>query len=261
LSRKRSTQPSGSTGPPQRAPLAESSRPDRVTPQEGDTNNPDAGKSAISLSAESLFKKASPAVVRIEVRDANNSKLGSGSGFVVSKEGLVATNYHVIRGGTSARAYFDDGQFFNEVLGVAAFDSEADLVILNINGNSFPFLERSALPLPPVGSKVYAIGSPRGLTNTLSEGLVSGQRSIGKVSTVIQTTAPISPGSSGGPLLTSDGKVVGVTTAFISGDAQNLNIAVPIDRLDRLILARGPLQKLADISGELLWTKEEKENL
>jgi S1-C subfamily serine protease len=223
-----------------------------------ETPSPPAGE---SLSAEAVFKKASPAVVLVEVR-LSDSRIRQGSGFLVTADGMIATNYHVIRGGVEGRVVFGDDSR-HPVEGVAATDSGSDLALLKIEGR-FPFLERSVSALPAIGSKVFAIGSPKGLTNSLSDGVVSGHRQFGEgAPTLIQTTAPISPGSSGGPLLATDGKVLGVTTIFSSGDAHNLNLAVPVEKLSQLLLSRRSLVTLAAASRDEAprWTREEKVNL
>jgi S1-C subfamily serine protease/Flp pilus assembly protein TadD len=205
-----------------------------------------------ALTAEELFKKVSPAVVWIAVGD-HDHPWGTGSGFLVSVDGLVATNYHVIQGATVASVTFGDGST-HAVEGVLASDLEADLALLKISGQ-FPHLELAGKDLPPIGSKVYAIGSPRGLINSLSEGLVSGHRPFERtVITMIQTTAAISPGSSGGPLFSADGKVVGVTAGvFKTGTQQSLNRAVPVERLAMLLATRGPLRELASATSQPLY--------
>jgi S1-C subfamily serine protease/cytochrome c-type biogenesis protein CcmH/NrfG len=220
---------------------------------------PTLARSGEPLSAEALFKQASPAVVRIDVRDGDSDR-GFGSGFLISEDGLVATNYHVIRGVFQARAVFGDGAT-NEVMGVAATDPMSDLALLKIEGPPFFYLELAGSELPPVGSRVFAIGSPTGLTNSLSEGLISGHRLIGDSGTrMIQTTAAISPGSSGGPLLGADGQVLGVTTAIRRG-GQNLNWAVPAEALARLLRARGPVQPLSGAGAQPLPSEENAQGL
>jgi tetratricopeptide (TPR) repeat protein len=197
------------------------------------------------LSADALFEKASPAVLRVEVLDQDFSLIGQGSGFLVSEDGLIATNYHVVRGGFHARVLLGDDRAF-AVEGVAAMDPRSDLALLKIEGRQFPYLELAGDQLPALGSKVFAIGSPKGLIHTLSEGLVSGHRPNGEDGpTMILSTAPISHGSSGGPLVGSDGKVVGVTTT-ITPEGQNFNLAAPVERVARLLGARGPLQTVAN---------------
>jgi hypothetical protein len=225
---------------PQALPVAHPEEPKRLPRQEVKIAPSEA--SGVALSAENLFKKASPAVVRVELygRDSRLAKLGSG--FVVSEDGLIATNFHVIRGARSARVRFQDGASFS-VEGVVGVDQEADLALLQIRGRRFPLLTLTD-ELPPVGRKVYAIGSPKGLTNTLSDGMVSGHRSA-KGLTFIQTNAAVSPGSSGGPLLLEGGRVAGITTAILFfKEGQNLNIAVPASQLRLLMQRRSDLEPI-----------------
>ena len=114
------------------------------------------------------------------------------------------------------------------------------MALLQINGTGLSFVTLGDTELPEVGARVYAIGNPKGLANTFSEGLISGIREDGEV---IQTTAAISAGSSGGPLINAEGEVVGVTTSVLVG-GQNLNFAVPTNRVIRLLANRGELVSL-----------------
>jgi S1-C subfamily serine protease len=187
------------------------------------------------LPPDALFARSSPAVMQVVIQDRQGRTTGSGSGFLVSTTGPIATNYHVIEKAHAADVLLADNTIL-PVVGAAGLDQEADLAIVKVAGrvNAQP-LELAGDDLPPVGAKVYAVGNPRGLANTLSDGLVSGHQEIPIYSmTMIQTTAPISPGSSGGPLLGVDGKVVGVTTAS-RVDGQNLNFAVPASHVARLL--------------------------
>jgi tetratricopeptide (TPR) repeat protein len=186
----------------------------------------------------------------VEVRDRAFKLIGQGSGFLVSEDGLVATNHHVIQNAFFAHVAFPDGSKY-PVEGVAWSQRSCDLALLKIRGRQFPSLKLAEDALPSVGSKVYAIGNPQGLTNSLSDGLVSGHRQLDDDFTVIQTTAAISPGSSGGPLLSKEGKVVGITTASIQG-GQNLNLVVPVRMLKDAIKGQGQLQTLASAGGEPL---------
>jgi hypothetical protein len=170
----------------------------------------------------------------VVVQDRQGRTIGGGSGFLVSTKGLIATNYHVIEDAHTADVVLADKTKLT-VEGVVALDEEDDLANLRVAGSmSARPLELDADDVPRVGAKVYAIGNPQGLTQTLSDGLVSGHREIDRVS-LIQTTAPISQGSSGGPLLGADGRVVGVTTSFLKV-GQNLNFAVPASHVARLLL-------------------------
>ena len=137
-------------------------------------------------------------------------------GFLISSNGLLVTNFHVIEDAHFASILLaSNTTFFVE--GVAATDQDNDLALLKINGTELPFLLLDKGDPPKVGTRVYAIGNPQGLTNTFSEGLVSAIRADEDQVRRIQTTAAISPGSSGGPLIGPDGKVVGVTTAYRGG--------------------------------------------
>ncbi|NLE57164.1 MAG: tetratricopeptide repeat protein, partial [Planctomycetes bacterium] len=172
----------------------------------------------------------------------------------------VVTNYHVIRGAVGIRLSCGENRIECDA-SILTEDAVADLAILDAmvfstnvpprvpqywprGGNQATVWDiddlealitgELALPRAPhVGDKVFAIGSPHGLTNTLSEGLISGFRKT-EGSNWIQTTAPISHGSSGGPLLDSEGNVIGVVTASLS-EGQNLNFAIPVSEVDRLL--------------------------
>ena len=201
------------------------------------------------MSPEDLFARASPSVVRIEVRDAGFRRIGLGSAFFVSSDGLLVTNYHVIE-----KAKFASIRMGNQttlfVDGIAAVNAKADLALLKVNVKGQAFLTLDSGQPPKVGVKVYAIGSPKGLENTFSDGMISGHREHNGVK-MIQISVPISRGSSGGPLLTGDGKVVGVTTSgFLSG--QNLNFAVQASQVAELINKKGKLQPLASAGGKRL---------
>ena len=140
--------------------------------------------------------------------------------------------------------------------GVLALDEDADLAVLKVNGSSLPYLKLAPKGrFPEVGSRVYAIGNPQGLSNTLSEGLVSGLRDEPKNLKLIQTTAAISSGSSGGPLLDAVGNVVGVTTASLAGPlTQNLNFAVPATNVYAILekASGGKPRPLASAGGQPL---------
>ncbi|MCK4623752.1 MAG: serine protease [Phycisphaerae bacterium] len=202
-----------------------------------------ASKPAV-MSAQELFAKASPAVVKILIYDKHSKLKAQGSGFFVSSDGLLITNYHVIANAASAKVLLPDGSRLT-ISGVAALMPHADLVLLKVKGKNLSFLT-VAHKAPKVGTKVYAIGSPKGLDNTISEGIVSGYRDFKDVTTLMQTTAPISPGSSGGPLLAGTGKVVGITTASLRS-GQNLNFAVPCKYLQALVLIAGKPRPLTSV--------------
>ncbi len=198
------------------------------------------------MSPDALFAAASPAVVRVMVQDVAGRRIGQGSGFLASSNGWVVTNYHVIDSASQAVVVTSDYMEY-PVRGVAAVDRRGDLALLKIEASGLPCLLLSPGLTPQVGRKVYAIGSPRGLVNTLSEGLISGHRSQNGVR-VLQTTAAMSHGSSGGPLLTPDGWVVGVN-AHIRAGGQNLNFAVPAGRVRELFRNQGEIIALKHLHG------------
>jgi len=192
---------------------------------------PPSTRPAAPLNAQQLFAQASPAVVKIEVYSETGTATSTGSGFFIDASGTIVTNHHVIDGASSVRVHIQKRPSLLVVKIIAA-DKKVDLAILKVEGKNFPFLQLRT-NLPKVGEKVYAIGSPAGLTNTLSDGLVSGLRRDGGM-TRIQTSAPIAHGSSGGPLLSSDGKVLGVTTSGFSGEG-DLGFAVPSQTVAHVI--------------------------
>jgi S1-C subfamily serine protease len=193
-------------------------------------------------STEELFQLASPAVVLVEVYDAEGHKRGLGSGFAASTDGSVITNYHVIRGASRATAKFGDGTFA-PVQGVVAYDPGHDVAVIKIQVVSPPALKLGDSDKLRVGDHIVAVGSPLGLQNTISEGIVSAMRAG-----LIQMSAPISPGSSGGPILNPAGEVVAISVATVMS-GQNLNFAVPVNWAKRY-LGEAPARSLADVAQE-----------
>lgn len=197
-------------------------------------------------STADVARVATPATVTIVTLDAFDDTLGLGSGFVVRSDGVIITNYHVMRGAFGASIRFPSGAEFTRVEALAA-DPERDLAILKVAGLGMRSLDIST-SAPVVGDKLVVIGAPRGLDFTVSEGIVSAVRRSGGQEW-IQMSAPISPGSSGGPVLNAAGKVVGVTTAYRE-DGQALNFAVPI-RYAKTLMAEAddPASLAATFSG------------
>jgi hypothetical protein len=171
----------------------------------------------------------------VVVSDKGGNGIAEGSGFLVSRDGKLVTNYHVIENAASAIVKFPNGAFY-AVQGVLGTDKVKDLAVLKLSGTDFPFLPLGDSGKVQVGETVVAIGNPLALEATVSNGIVSAVRELEGEDRlrVIQTTAPISPGSSGGVLLNLKGEVVGVTTFhLVSG--QNLNFAVPADYIRPLL--------------------------
>jgi S1-C subfamily serine protease len=204
-----------------------------------------------------LAKSAGHAVVTVMASGKDGEEKGQGSGFLVGADGLVVTNYHVIRGMEEALIRLDNGSYL-DVTGVVRKSlplTARDLVILKCDARNLPFLELAGEGQVTVGEAVAAMGSPLGLEATLSTGVVSATRKLGSGVDVIQTSAPISPGSSGGPLFRKDGKVIGVTSASLS-EGQNLNFAVAVAPLQELLAgldegAKEDLVALAEVPAAL----------
>ncbi len=182
--------------------------------------------------ARSVATKAFPSVVLLVMQDQHHQPVALGSGFFV-RPGIIATNVHVIRGAATGYAKLIGRETKLEIVGVVGLDSAHDLALLSIAGGAAPPLSVGDSGSMHVGDEVYAVGNPEGLEGTFSDGIVSGIRKIGG-ERLLQITAPISPGSSGGPVLNANGKVVGVAVATFRG-GQNLNFAIPSAYLSTLI--------------------------
>lgn len=184
------------------------------------------------LDSAQLFKKCSDAVFYLERYDSEGVLLGIGSGFFITRDGLAVTNYHVIGGASSAVITTADGVRYT-VNGICGYDKNADIAILQIDGSGFSYLGIDESDALKVGAEVYAIGSPYGLINTISGGIISNCRQQINGSDFIQYSAPISMGSGGGPVLNTSGQVIGVT-CLTALNGQTLNFAVPIHKLNGL---------------------------
>lgn len=204
---------------------------------------------------QEISAMAKPTVAHLSVLDAAGRETHSGSGFVVSVGGLLATNHHVAQGGDRIVAMFS-GERRVEVLGVRAVDRGADLALLQLEAGTYEALELSARE-PKQGDPVTVLGSPRGLAGSLSTGIVSAVRDHGTKlqgreggheSWGLQISAPISPGSSGSPILDDEGRVIGIAVGKGAGEA--LNFAIPVERLQAMLAsvdAGTPLTPLSDL--------------
>jgi hypothetical protein len=195
-------------------------------------------KEAEKLDAPTIYEGAKSALARIIVTDVSGVQK-QGSGLVLRADGLIATNFHVIRGAVSASVKLANGDVYDEVA-IAASDDRRDIALLKIRATNLPSLSLANSDELRVGATVYALGAPLGLEGSLSEGLVSAIRPASEISSelqgfrVIQFTAPSSHGSSGGPLLDESGKVEGlVTSTLVAG--QNLNFAIPANYVAGLV--------------------------
>jgi S1-C subfamily serine protease len=199
-----------------------------------------------------LFKRTSPSVVHITAlgaqRDIFSTNVqqvprGTGTGFVWDAQGHIVTNFHVIQGANAARVTLADQSSFDATL-VGAF-ADRDLAVLRIEAprDKLPPLAVGSSRDLVVGQRVYAIGNPFGLDQTLTTGILSAlNREIESFNNrsirgVIQTDAAINPGNSGGPLLDSAGRLIGVNTqiASPSGASAGIGFAIPVDEVNRIV--------------------------
>ncbi len=195
-----------------------------------------------------LYKRINPSVVLIE------TDKGGGSGFCIDGKGLVATSLHVVDGANTASVSFRSGVTSSAVELIAA-DSFIDLAVLHVAESGCIGLVLGDSDALQAGQRVYVVGNPlarRDLTGSISDGLVSGIRTIEGKQSVLQISAPLSPGNSGGPVVSERGDVVGVV-AFKLTTGELLNFAVPVNELKNLVQAERtgpPLHIWTASSGE-----------
>ena len=248
--------PAVSMSSQQAAPAHRPTNPADATGNQQTTASPRA-----RVNDSKLVERTDRSVVQIE------SASGNGSGFIIDSTGTVATNLHVVQNIGSAEVKFVDGSRY-EIAGFVALAEEKDLVLLRIRTSRDDFEPLPVITkLPHKGEKVYALGAPRGYLGSITDGIVSAIRTGTEIRDIamedadgserleaaldfseditwIQTSSPISPGNSGGPLINSLGEVVGINT-WIQTDAQNINFALSSESLQQLIDNRQGLQPLA----------------
>lgn len=201
--------------------------------------------SAGAETASQVFRQVSPSVVVVLTYNADGKATELGSG-VKLPDGSVATNCHVLKDGTTYRVRYR-GKVYPASLDKA--DWNRDVCSLSVPGLPAPPVVLGSTKTLQVGASVYAIGTPEGLQRTLSEGIVSSLRPVGGGS-YIQTTAAISPGSSGGGLFDDHGRLLGLTSFFIS-KGQQLNFALPVEWIEALPQHVTP--RVASGTGEVQW--------
>lgn len=226
----------------------------------GQTRKPLQPPTSAPLSAQAIAKSVIPSVVLLVTRNSQGRPTHLGSGFFVDRY-TIATNYHVIANASSVYITLQDREFPDlhstfETRGTLGIDRDNDLALLEIpagfveyipetdkNPPKWPLrppLKLSSANRPEVGDVVYVVGNPKGMEGTFSQGIVSSVRQ----DEYLQITAPISPGSSGGPVLNTKGEVIGIVRATIE-QGQNLNFAIPVARLRDLIGRRSPVAPLS----------------
>jgi len=199
----------------------------------------------IGQTASQIAKKSFSSVVMLVLEDSHGQPFSLGSGFFV-KHDVVATNLHVVKGAMRGYAKIVDQKTKYDIAGIVGIDEFRDLVLLKLNRARAPALPFGDSKQVGVGDEVYVISNPMGLEGTFSMGIVSGVRQIG-ADTLFQITAPISPGSSGGPVINKEGHIIGVAVATVSG-GQNLNFAIPSSYLIPLISHINPATSLSSLT-------------
>ncbi len=203
-----------------------------------------------------IAKKAFASTVVVTMAEADGKLISLGSGFFVRPDQVV-TNYHVIEGAAKGYVKFVGKSTLYAIDGISAMDEERDLALLKIVDAKAPVLTLAENDGVEVGETVYAIGNPEGLEGTFSQGIVSGIRDAGKDKWV-QITAPISSGSSGGPVVNAKGLVIGVAVASVV-EGQNLNFAIPVGPVKALMASSGPTRPLSSAKKQKLVLKDTKE--
>ena len=191
-----------------------------------------------------LVRRIKPSAVAIETFDAHGEQLSRGSGFFIDSDRVV-TNRHVIENAYRAEVHSYNGYVY-PVKGVVAVDAEGDIAVLRVEAPAGQVrslsLDRTS---PQEGESIVVIGNPFGLEGSVTNGIVSAVRDIPTFGRIIQITAPISPGSSGSPVVNMHGQVIGVATLQITG-GQSINFAIPSERISQLRTG-GPLMPLSEL--------------
>ena len=193
----------------------------------GPPNTASSAEHPTPQSPADITAHATPAIVTVHAGDS------LGTGFVVRKDGWIATNFHVVRGATDVTVEFSNHHQY-PVVEIMNANRLHDLVILRIDAANLPVLVIGDSDRVRPGDSVLAIGHPLGLEDTVSNGLISAVREVHTGLRVLQISAPIAPGSSGGPLFNDRGEVIGVATA-VSTRGQNLNFGLPSKYVSDLV--------------------------
>jgi S1-C subfamily serine protease len=199
--------------------------------------SPDARAQSATTIADATFRS----VVLVTMEDAKGRPVAMASGFVI-RDDLVVTNFHVIKEAFRGHVRIVGEQAAYAIAGVASMNRAKDLAVLKITGIKAPSVLLGTDADVRVGDKIYAVGNPLGLEGTFSDGIISGIRRAGSFR-LLQITAPISPGSSGGPILNASGKVIGIAVSTLR-EGQNINFAIPVSELEPLVLNVGRLLPL-----------------
>lgn len=193
---------------------------------------------AFADSIPQLVAKTKPATIQIMAFDENWSPVKTGTGFFISPDGLAVTNYHVIQGASHLSGRTNEGAVF-QFERVVAHPPGVDLAILQFAADGVACLKLGHSTDAVEGQTVLVIGSPEGLQGTVTEGIISAFR---ENRSMIQISAPISPGSSGSPVMDELGEVIGVAT-LVTREGQNLGFAIAVEEVERALTApRVPIE-------------------
>ena len=191
---------------------------------------------AYSRAVVSIVETVNPSAVAIQARDGRGG--GTGSGLLITPDGFLLTNHHVVENADAIDATLSDGRAV--AADVVGLDAGTDLALLRVRATALPFSALGHSQRVRVGQLVVAIGNPLGFSETVSAGIVSGKKRALRarngllIDNVLQHTAPLNPGNSGGPLVTSDNAVIGINTAIIAR-AQGIGFAVPAETADWVV--------------------------
>lgn len=207
----------------------------------------EASTSREVLNSEQIYAKCSPAVFTILATDLSESYVSQGSGFFINDSGVAITNYHVIEDCYLAAAYITGSDTAYEISGVYAYDKENDWAVIQVNCSGNAFLKIGEKETIVGGAVVYAIGTPKGFSDTISQGIISNPKREMDGYTYIQTDTAMTNGNSGGALINKYGDVIGINTLVYGDGSLGINFAVPV--YEALNYSQDKLYTLGEISG------------
>jgi tetratricopeptide (TPR) repeat protein len=198
------------------------------------TNNIFAGETT-----KQIINESKKSVVFISIQGGNGKERAQATGFFLGNNGYIVTNFHVIYDAANISVKTDDGKIY-WIKDVIGSDVESDIAVFTVQGvPSIRFPLKLAAAAPEQGDEVIVIGNPEGLEETVSTGIISALRKLPDIGQVYQTTAPVSPGSSGSPVINSAGEVIGAA-ALQYKEGQNLNFVVPFTVINKILAAKRP---------------------
>lgn len=201
---------------------------------------------SLSQNVSDIVERFGKAVVLIASVNREEGKIGQGSGFIVDSGGIILTNYHVIQGSYPAVVKLMNGDIYDDI-SIIDFNKRRDIAVIKIKGWNLPTVNLGNSDKTEIGERIVVIGNPKGLENTVSDGLISGVRETGLGYKMNQISAPISEGSSGSPIFNLKGEVIGIATSSLI-DGQNLNFSIPINYA-RGVISKNVKMSLEEFSG------------